>query len=116
MLPIDSLSFLFLVQPATVAGGCLTGRLPFLYIVESNDSRFGNGMTTSTSYTVTNITQETVVVITISPSLPFLGLTGSPLSKTLNLGKSYKLLHVHVHLQPICALNLWCIINPSVHD
>ena len=89
------------MQPATLVGGCLTGDLPFLYIVEFNDTQFSNGMTTSTIYTVTNVTQETVVVITISPSLPFLGLTGPPLSKTVNLGKSYKLLHVHVHLQLI---------------
>ena len=63
------------------------GSVPFLYIVEFNDIQFSNGETTSTSYKITNITQETVVGITISPSLPFLGLTGPPLSTTVNLGK-----------------------------
>ena len=75
-------------QPAAV-GGCLEGNAPFLYIVEFNDSQFSNGETANTSHTLTNITQETVVKITVSPSLPFLGLTGSPLWKTVDLGNSY---------------------------
>ena len=75
-------------QPAVV-GGCLEGNAQVLYIVEFNNSQFSNGETTNTSYTSTNITQETVVKINVSPSFPFLGLTGSPLWKTVNLGKSY---------------------------
>ena len=86
LLLLNSLSFL--PQP-TVAEGCLEGNAPFLYIVEFNDSRFSNGKTTSTGYTLTNIMQETVVEIIVSPSLPFLGITGPPLSETVNLGKSY---------------------------
>ena len=78
----------FLPQSAEVVGSCLTGNVPFLYIVEFNDTRFSSGETNNTSYTVTNITQATVVGITISPSLPFLGLTGPPLPTTVNLGKS----------------------------
>ena len=85
--PLDSLLF-HLPQPP-VGGGCLKGDVPFLYIVEINSSQFSSENTTSTSYTVTNITQETVIEIIISPSLPFLGLTGPPLSKEVNLGKSY---------------------------
>ena len=63
--------------------------VPYLYIVEFNDSQFSNDNTTSTSYTLTNTTQESVVEIIISPSLPFLGLTGPPLSKIVDLGESY---------------------------
>ena len=80
----------FLPQQAEVVGGCWKGNIPFLYIVEFNDSQFSNDKTASTCYTVTNVTQETVVEmhVTISPSLPFLGLTGPPLWTTVNLGKS----------------------------
>ena len=67
----------------------MEGDAQLLYIVEFNDSQFSNGQGTSTSYQVTNIMQETVVEITVSPHLPLLELTGPPLSKTVNLGKSY---------------------------
>ena len=63
--------------------------VPYLYVVEFNDSQFSDNETVNTRYTLTNTTQETVVEIIIFPTLPFLGLTGPPLSSTVNLGKSY---------------------------
>ena len=61
----------------------------FVYIVEFNDSRFDTVTTLCTCFFLKNTTRETVVEITISPSLPFIGLTGPPLSETFNLGKTY---------------------------
>ena len=82
-----------LPQPAAFVGGCLEGNVQFLYIVEFNDSHFSSDETASTNYTLTNVPQEAVVEITISPNLPSLGITGPPLSQTVNSGKSYELLH-----------------------
>ena len=76
--------------PVGHVGGCLKGDgVPYLYVVQFNDSQFSDDKTANASYTLTNITQETVVEIIIFPTLPFLGLTGPPLSRTVNLGKSY---------------------------
>ena len=101
---LDSLSLL--PQPAAVEESCLKGTVPFLYIVEFSNSHFSNGKTPSTGYTVTNVhlMQQTVVEITVSPSLPFLGLTGPPLATTLNLGKRYYLLQLYIYIyQPLYA-------------
>ena len=71
-------------EPAVV-GGCLEGSAQLRYNVEFNDSRFGNGQETNPNRTVTNVMKETVLEMTVSPSLPLLGLTGPPLSETVNL-------------------------------
>ena len=71
-------------EPAVV-GGCLEGSAQLRYNVELNDSRFSNGQESNPNRTVTNIMKETVLKITVSPSLPLLRLTGPPLSETVNL-------------------------------
>ena len=60
-----------------------------LYMIDFNGTQLNGNKTTSTKYLLTNITQESVLEITITPCVPILGLTGPPLSSTVNLGKIY---------------------------
>ena len=86
-----------LPQPAVV-GGCFDGDAPLLYIVKFKGSRFNESFTTSTAYLLANIPKQSVLEITITPTIPFLRLTGPPLSTTVNLGKFYELLHIQLEL------------------
>ena len=54
---------------------------------EINDSQFSGGDVQDTNYLLPDVPQGTGLEITISPALPFLGLTGPPFSSTVNLGK-----------------------------
>ena len=80
-------TFLFTLQ-LPVVGGCLDSNALWLYIVKFNDSLFHNvSTTTSTSYSLTSVKEGIGLEITITPTLPFVQLTGPPLSMTVNLSE-----------------------------
>ena len=100
---------LFLKQ-RSLTGGCLANDTQLQYNVEFNDTQLNSGVVQDTNYLLADVPQGTGLEITILPALPFLGLTGPPLSSTVNLGKfllapvlnicvmSYFILVFHVHV------------------
>ena len=77
---------LFLKQ-RSLTGGCLANDTQLHYNVSFNDSEFSGGVVQETYYSLEDLLQGTDLEITISPAVPFLGLTGPPKSSTVNLGK-----------------------------
>ena len=70
-----------------MSGACSVADMPlqYMYFVQFNDSQFTDDSANSTSYQLMDLSQGIVVEITITPALPSLGLTGPPLSSTVNL-------------------------------
>ena len=77
-----------------------------LYSVGFNGSQFSGGNVQGTSYLLTDVPQGTALEITISPGLPFLGLTGPPFSSTANLGKL-----LLARVLNICVMSCYCTIH-----
>ena len=73
--------------------------LQYMYSIEFSNSQFTDDSTDSTSYQLMNVTQGIDLEITVTPALPSLGLTGPPLSSTVNLRK---LLDPPVCLHSLC--------------
>ena len=58
------------MQQASVVGGCsLSNNMKLQYQIDFNDDQFDDTISMDTSYLLTNISQETDLEITITPSL-----------------------------------------------